>query len=62
MRSRYGGRIPGISRPIDANRGQQWLQQQVRDMVAEAEAVDGNGRYFFAVRRWTRRPGAHGAG
>jgi len=25
---------------IDANRGQQWLEQQVRDMVADAKAVD----------------------
>ena len=34
-----GTKIPANA-SIDANRGQQWLQQQVRDMVADAKAVD----------------------
>jgi hypothetical protein len=34
-----GTKIPANA-SIDANRGQQWLEQQVRDMVADAKAVD----------------------
>jgi len=34
-----GTKIPANA-SIDANRGHEWLQQQVRDMVADAKAVD----------------------
>src|SRR5262245_63860648 len=34
-----GTKIPANA-SIDANRGQEWLQQQVRDMVTDAKAVD----------------------
>ena len=34
-----GTKIPANA-SIDANRGQLWLEQQVRDMVADAKAVD----------------------
>src|SRR6516165_1640052 len=36
-----GTKIPANA-SIDANRGQQWLEQQVRNMIADAKAIDAD--------------------